>query len=128
MSQNEIPENERGFSKSMVTNKWEQRLGALDKAVLNYLLADVLEWYGYPHHRREGIPVAVMIALAVLVPTGYERRHLSPGYLIKALAKGKFKTFVGVFYHSLCRVAWFYKLFYRRNFGTFYKAPVIGGA
>jgi len=130
ISQNQIPETERGFSKTMATNQWEQKLGALDKTVLNYLLADVLEWYGYPHTRSDGFIMACFMALAILVPTGYERRYLSPRYLGKSLVQGNIRQFIAVFYHPVRRVVQFYKWFFRRNFGHFFIPPYFrqGGA
>ncbi len=126
VSKNKIPENEHGFSKTMVANKWEQKLDALDKTRLNYLLGDVLEWYGYPQSRREGPVAAVLMALAMVLPTGYERRYLSPVYLLKALFTGNVRKFAAAFYHPLRRILWFYKLFYRRCFGKFFLPPYIG--
>jgi hypothetical protein len=126
ISENQVPENERGFSKTMITNKWEQRLGVLDKAVLNYLLADLLGWYGYPHERRDGLFTACAMALAVLVPTGYERRFLGPRYLARVLAEAKLHKFVASFYHPLRRMMRFYRWFWRRNAGIFFTAPVLG--
>jgi len=120
-------ENERGFSKTISTNNWEDRLNALDKARLNYLLADVLDWYGYPHHRHDGIVRAALMALLILLPTGYERRYLSPAYLLKALFSGNLKKVAAAFYHPPRRMFRFYKWFYRRNFGNFFLAPIIGG-
>ena len=126
ISENQIPENERGFSKTISTNNWQQKLGSLDKTVLNYLLADHLEWYGYPCHRRDGIVMAALMAIAILLPTGYERRYLSPGYLLQALAGKNLRKLIAAFYHPLRRVIWFYKLFARRNFGSFKAFPIIG--
>ena len=127
VSQNQVPENQRGFSKAMVANKWGRRLGALDKAVLNYLLADVFEWYGYPNHRRDNIFISALMAPAIFVPTGYEQRYLSLEYLLKVFAEGNPKKLAASFYHSLQRVVLFHKWFFRRNFGTFYKGPIING-
>lgn len=126
VSQNQIPENERGFSKTMTANKWQSKLDWLDRAVLNYLLIDHLEWYGYPCHRRDGVPMAALMVLAILLPTGYERRYLSPGYLARALAQRNPRKFIAAFYHPLRRVIWFYKLFRRRTLGSFKAFPVIG--
>lgn len=127
VSRNEIPEGERGFSKTMTANKWEQKLGALDKAVLNYLFADIFDWYCYPNNRKDGIVMAVLMALAILLPTGYERRYLSPRYLLRALAAGNLRKFLASFYHPLRRMVHFYNWFYRRNFGTFFTVPYLGG-
>lgn len=125
VSQNQIPENERGFSKTMTRNKWEQKLDAFDKFRLNYLLVDVLEWYGYPCYRHDGIFIAALMALAILVPMRYERRYLAPRYLGRALAEINPRKFIASFYHPFRRVIHFYKWFYRRNFGSFFTAPYL---
>lgn len=125
VSEKEIPETEHGFSKKISTSNWEQRLDALDKARLNYLLADVLDWYGYPYRRRDGFVMAALMAMLLPLPTTYERRFLSPYYLIKTIARGNFRKFAAAFYHPLRRINCFYKWFYRRNFGNFFLPPVI---
>jgi hypothetical protein len=126
VSQNRVPKNERGFSATMVINKWEQRLGAVEKALLNYLLVDILAWYGYPHRRQDGILTALLMVLAIPLPTRYERRYLSPGYLGKALVERNLHKILAAFYHPLRRIVYFFGLFYRRNFGSFFLAPRFG--
>lgn len=125
ISQNQISESERGFSKSMTDNKWPQKLSALDKSLINYLLVDILAWYGYPFRKRNGIAMAVLMAFGILLPTIFERRYLSPHYLLNALKKRNIHKFLAAFYHPARRIVWFYKLFYRRNFGTFVTFPII---
>lgn len=125
VSQNQIPGDERGFSKTMSDNKWQHKLGRLDQAVLNYLLVDILEAYGYPCQRRDGILMAALMAIAIVLPTGYERRYLSPSYLLRTLAEKNPRKFIVAFYHPLRRAIWFYKLFHRRNFGKFKTFPEI---
>lgn len=127
LSKNEIPEDEHGFSKTISTNNWEERIDALDKARLNYLLTDILDWYGYPHQRQDGFFMAALMFFSVLLPTGYERRYLSPGYLFKALFAGNLRKLIAAFYHPLRRMIWFYKLLYRRWFGNFFTVPYLGG-
>ena len=104
----------------MATSGWEKRLNSLDKAVLNYLFVDQLEWYGYSIHRQRGPLIAIIMIFAILIPTGYERRYLSPSFIMRAILKKKPLTLIRSFYHPLRRIIQFYKWFYRRNFGTYY--------
>jgi len=66
------------------------------------------------------------MALAIFLPTTYERRYLSFWYLGRAILEMKPRTFAAAFYHPIRRIIWFYKLFHRRNFGAFFTAPVLG--
>ena len=127
ISENSIKESERGFSKTIVSNNWEQRLNRLERAVLNYLLIDVLDWYGYPGQRKEGFLWGVVFALAILLPTGYERRYLSKKFLFEACKELNARKFIAAFYHPIRRVIWFYKLFGRRNCKNFQMFPILGG-
>jgi len=75
--------DETGFSSSMINNRWEKRLGYLDKTVLNYLLADSLDYYGYSAGTcSNGIFCSVVVFFLILIPTGHERRYLRPLYLV----------------------------------------------
>jgi hypothetical protein len=126
LSTSKIAENERGFSSSIIQNNWIQKLSVIDRMLLDYLLADMLDAYSYDFERKSGIVPAVFVLLAILLPTTYERRYLSPGYLFRALAERNLRKFIVPFYHPFRRSLWFYRLFYRRIFGTLKAFPVIG--
>jgi hypothetical protein len=128
LSQNQIPENERGFSKTMATNNWSRRMSYLDNYILNYLLIDILDWYGYPGKRQTGLVHALVAALVILLPMKYERRYLSPGYQIGNLVDGNIRKFLAAFYHPLRRMRWFYQLYYRKNYGKFTTFPYFSVA
>ena len=127
ISENQILESERGFSKTIISNKWEKKLNWLERGVLNYLLIDILEWCGYSCQRRDGFLFGMFFAVSILLPTRYERRYLSPRYLFRACKEKKPREIIGAFYHPLRRIIWFYKLFARRNRGKFKTFSVIGG-
>ena len=107
-------ENEVGFSPTIIRNNWKEKLSPVDLATLEYLLSDMLEIYSYDFRRRSGIVSAICIVLAILLPTTYERRYLSLKYLFNVIKKGEIRKALASFYHPLCRVLYFYQLFYRR--------------
>ena len=125
VSKKAVPENERGFSKTISSDNWEKKLNIIDRTILNYLLFDQLEWYGYSCYRQKGPLIAMFIALAILLPTGYERRYLAPKYLLRLIKEKDPLMIVRSFYHPLRRMLQFYMWFYRRNFGTYFAVDYI---
>lgn len=78
----------RGWNPLQRQNRWEQRLGTLDKYVLNYLMFRRLEHYGYPSR-----PVrwwdGYLVLLLLAFPLKYERRFLTPAYIAPKLRAGQ---------------------------------------
>jgi len=114
LSTSKVAENERGFSPTVIRNNWKEKLSRIDLVLLEYLLSDMLEIYSYEYERKSGIGYAIFVILAILLPTTYERRYLSPGYLLAAITKGELRKVLVSFYHPMRRIIYFYDLFYRR--------------
>jgi hypothetical protein len=76
-----------GWSETRTENGWQQRLGRIDKYVLNYIMNDRLRWYRYPV--RPVRPVdAVLAAMAILLPFRCERRFFFPRHVWTTLRSG----------------------------------------
>ena len=104
----------------MIKNRWQDRLGAIDQFVLNHILAPMITTYGYDKgigHRAAWAPV---VALAILLPTVYERRYLSPKFVFDALRRGKVRVLVRSVWHPLRRMRLFYSWFWRRHAGEYF--------
>ena len=76
-----------GWSETRTANGWQQRLGSVEKYVLNYIMNDRLRWYGYPL-KLVGPVDAVLVAVAILWPFKCERRFLSPRHVWSTLRGG----------------------------------------
>jgi len=76
-----------GWSETRTENGWQQRLGRIEKYVLNYIMNDRLRWYRYPV-RPVGPVDAALVAIAILVPFRCERRFLSPAHIWATLRSG----------------------------------------
>ena len=97
-----------------------------DVAVLDYLIADRLDCYGYDRDRRAGFAHALWVLAAILWPMSYERYYFSPSYLWRHMRRGKVLRPIGVFGHYLARVAFYYGLFLRRLGGAPFDLPRLG--
>jgi adenylylsulfate kinase len=126
LSQKKIKREEVGFSKTISTNKWAEILTPTDVAVLDYLIADRLDCYGYDRDRRAGFAHALWVLAAILWPMSYERYYFSPSYLWRHMRRGKVLRPIGVFGHYLARVAFYYGLFLRRLGGAPFDLPRLG--
>ena len=76
-----------GWSATRTENGWQQRLGRIDKYVLNYIMNDRLRWYRYLV-RPVGPVDAVLAAVAILLPFRCELRFLSPSHIWSVLHTG----------------------------------------
>jgi hypothetical protein len=122
LSERKIPKEETGYSPTMVRNRWQERLGRVDQFVLNHLLTPMLDTYGYSRGAGSGAGWAPLVALAILLPTIYERRYLAPGYLFHAVRRRDIRAMIRAFWHPLRRMRLFYSWLARRHFGE-YIAP-----
>ena len=78
----------RGWNPEQTRNRWESRLGSVDKYVLNYIMFERLGRYGYP--RRDIRPWdGLFVLLLLLLPMKYERRFLTPNYVASRLRSGR---------------------------------------
>jgi hypothetical protein len=104
-----------GWSASRTENGWEQRLGWIEKYVLNYIMQSRLE-----HYRYRRTPVrpwdAIIVALLILLPMRYERRYFSAAYNRQIMARGlgPFATWTVVNAAFYCRrVALCYRHYFK---------------
>jgi hypothetical protein len=125
LSLNKIPREEEGFSPTIISNNWERKLGTIDKFLLNYLMNDRLECYGYDHKKGSGLVLGLTVLLLIPVPTIYEWRFLSPGYAWTCIKFGHYKrTIAGPVYY-FGRLMLFYKALIRRWFGRKFDLPLF---
>ncbi len=76
-----------GWSRTRTENGWQQRLGRIEKYVLNYIMHNRLKWYGYPAE-SVGMFDALAVAMLILVPFRCERRLMSPSHVREVWASG----------------------------------------
>jgi hypothetical protein len=119
LSERKIPKEEAGYSPTMVQNRWQDRLGAVDKFVLNHVLAPMLDAYGYDRGPGSAAAWAPVVAAAILLPTVYERRYLTPAYLWGRLRRRDLRALIRSFWHPLRRMRLFYGWLARRHFGDY---------
>jgi hypothetical protein len=108
-----------GWSETRTENGWQQRLGRIDKYVLNYIMNDRLHWYRYSV-QPVGLVDAVLTAGAILLPFRCERRFLSPRHVWTTLRSGSNQMrlqllLMPVFYARRVRLC--YRHFLRTLFG-----------
>ena len=120
---NLVVHDERGHSLFLHDNGWRDILSGLDMFLFGYLLHDRLKWYGYQNTISAGPLNAVKAFFAILLPTHYERRFLAPGFQLATLGKRNIRLFLGIYYHYLRRILYFYKLYVRQTFGGFFNPP-----
>ena len=113
------PKEETGFSKAMVKNNWENKLGRLDKYILNYLLQKRLMFFDYKHKKIRFFDHLFVLFL-LFIPTSYEHYYLSPRYIYKCikLKNYKFLAFSIIYYPK--RISLFFKLYFKNWGGDFY--------
>jgi hypothetical protein len=113
------PHEQTGFSKVMINNKWESKLGSMDLYILNYLLQKRLVFFDYEH---QGIRIFdhVLVFFLLFLPTSYELNHLSPSYFYKCIKMKNFKFIAFIFIYYPKRVRLFYKLYFKNWGETFY--------
>ena len=110
LSTNQIQKNETGFSPSINKNKWKKKLGLIEKSLLNFLLYNRLNWYGYESIKKSNLIFALPMFLLIVIPTKYEWRFISPKSLIINLKEKKIRLIFSSFYYYFIRVRLFYKL------------------
>jgi hypothetical protein len=116
VSQNKISEKERGFSKTMTNNKWEEKIPSIDKFVFNYITSDALLWFGYESIERKKILNNVLVLLAIFLPTKYEREYLSISHIFKLAIRKDIRSIFSIFYHYSRRVYYYYDILFRNIF------------
>ena len=117
-----------GWTLDRTHNNWEQRLGPGDRYVLNYLMYHRLRRYGYPVrvvHWWDALIVPVLICL----PLSYERRYLSPAYIVENLKRRDLRTMFNLVtapWYYMRRVAVFFEHYLRTVRGQSFDGAWIG--
>ena len=122
---NLVAHDENGHSTFLHDNGWQNILSRLDLFLFGYLLHDRLKWYGYPNTVSSAPINAELAFFAILLPIHYERRFLSPGFQLATLGKRNIRLFLGIYYHYLRRVLYFYKLYAHQTFGNFFNPQIF---
>lgn len=104
------------FSKAIRRNKWKHKLNKIDKLLLDYLLADRLKLLEYEFEEKKGFGHGILMWFGILLPTTYEKRHLSPSFQIGWLKSRDYKNMLFAFYCYFKRIILFNKLFYIKHF------------
>lgn len=123
-----IVEDTKGFSTNMVTNRWEKKLQWSDKFLLNFLLKQRLERYGYPIFGHASILAYLITPFLILFPTTYEKRFLSFRYFLQMIHEKQYRNIGKSFYYYFKRVFFFYKLFYRKICRRIVISPLVSDA
>lgn len=76
-----------GWSKNRTENGWRQRLGPIEKYVLNYIMNDRLAKYSYPVSPVNWLD-AVGVGVAILLPFKCELRFLNPLHMWTTMRSG----------------------------------------
>lgn len=103
-------DNEVGWSKSVLENRWEKSLSATDKFVLNYIMSPRLKHYGYKHN-TPGIFGAIVTPFLIMVPLSYELRYISLKYIQRSLKNREYEKLVRNGLSYVRRVMLFFKFY-----------------
>ena len=112
LSQQKIKPNETGFSNSITKNKWNEKLGTLEKLTLKYLLLDRLNWYRYENNIKTNMFLYFCIFILIPIPTKYERMFLSIKSIFHCLKDRKLRIIFASIYYYFLRVSLFYSLLF----------------
>ena len=118
--------DEPGFSKAMLTNRWENRLSFADKYVMNYIMNFRLKHYGYGHNKASLLG-ALIVPFLILLPLTYELRFISPGYIRDRLRYGEFGTIMRNGLYYLRRVRVFWKFYAKTAVRDEFQQPILTG-
>lgn len=117
-----------GWTTNRTDNNWRERLGAIDRYVLNYLMVSRLERYDYPHRRVRWWD-ALVLPLLIPLPLSYERRFLTPSYVVTKLKERDLRSvlslFIGPWYYFR-RVVLFFGYYLRTTRGRSFDGVWIG--
>lgn len=109
---------EQGFSPTVVRNRWQEKLPARDRRLLEFLMAPRLRHYGYAFEPQGGL-AWLRSFWQIPLPLAYERRYAFPA------ARQSPKQALKVLYYYARRVASCYRLWWARVKGKGYVAPFI---
>ena len=119
----------RGFNPEQTRNRWESRLGRLDKYVLNYLMFSRLGHYGYPSRDIHWWD-ALVVPFLLPVPLKYERRFLTRTYIASKIRSGRMNEWYQVLSapaYYVMRVCLFFKYWVMMVRGVPFNGPWLRG-
>jgi len=117
-----------GWTPDRTNNNWRERLGPMDRYVLNYLMYHRLNRYQYPNRPLRWWD-ALILPVLLFLPLSYERRFLSPGYLLGALRQRHLHatlTRLASPWFYVRRIALFFGYYLRTTRGRSFDGPWIG--
>lgn len=102
----------KGWTKDRAENGWENRLGKLDKYVLNYLMNSRLEHYLYSVKKISFLD-SILVFVLIIFPLRFERRFLSFSYIRNRISKNKTNQLFQTPIYYFKRVLLSYKFYFR---------------
>lgn len=114
----------KGWSGELLKNRWNERLGVVDKYVLNYIMNGRLRHYGYAVRKTSPLDV-FLVPLAIVLPLRFERRFFSLGYLANCFRR---RDAARVIRNALCyfkRVSLFFRYYVRATVGNPFSTPLL---
>jgi len=125
LSSSKIKKSETGFSPTISKNNWDEKLGYVEKELINFLLYSRLNWYGYECKYRPTILFALPMFFAIFLPTRYERQFLSLSYIKNSIIERKPRWIFAIFYCYLSRVLLFSRLIKNKILNRQFDLPVL---
>lgn len=99
-----------GWSETILRNKWDAKLGVIDKYILNYIMFYRLKYYGYSFKKINFIDSVVVLFL-ILFPLSYERRFFSWQYILGCLRKREYRKILRNIKAYPLRIILFFKYY-----------------
>jgi hypothetical protein len=116
--------NTSGWSKEMLQNNWELKLGKVEKYLFNVLLNSRLKYYMYDHTPIKKIDIVISIVL-ILLPLKFELNNFNPfksGRI--SILKGFFLIYENLFSY-IKRVLLFYRYLFKEANRKEYKVNLL---
>lgn len=101
-----------GWSQKILQNKWEVKLGRIDKFVLNYIMYYRLRRYGYACRRLTVID-ALLAPFCIVLPLSFERKYFSFQYLKDCIKRKRYFLIVENIIYYLLRIRLFMQYYWR---------------
>jgi len=101
---------DKGWSKDMIRNDWEERLSSKDKYILNFLMINRLKHYGY-NYKKVGILDFIILPFLILTPLTYEQRFFSFSYIRDSIRNKEYRKMASNVEFYLRRIYLFFKYY-----------------
>ena len=102
----------KGWTQDRTENGWNNRLGRLDKYILNYIMNSRLEHYLYPVNKINFID-SLLVFILIVFPWRYERRFLTYKYIRDRVSRNKTSQLFQIPIYYFKRVLLSYKYYFR---------------